>query len=409
MLTVGQILKDYKGSVKNFKGTFGLEIETQAKAAYDPRSYSFWNVHRDDSLRGPGPFEYILKAPLDWGDQLDAALDEFKEKTAELKWMDKPTEQWTTSVHVHINMQNENLLTFGNFLTTYALTENLLVEFAGENRQSNLFCLALKDAESNFHTMQNLITAFRDKRYHHLELSQQENKYAGLNLASLWQMGSLECRLMRGTTDIDLIRDWVGMFHRMLQFSRKDITPKDIVLAWKSQGTQILSDIFGPYRKLLNKNGVINEQELTEKNFWYAANLSIMVKDWKSLVVVKKEINPTPELFAKLAKLVYSKNSFEELNEEQKLDLYTNFEIYVTNDAKKRKKKDVLDPFDAAQAVAIQTALGAQQPDVVMPTWATGTTVNNTATLAGLDPGPEPVTFIGDGDDFDLEDAEENF
>lgn len=393
-MTIGQLLKDYRGNMKNHKGSFGLEIETQSTHAYEPKQFTFWNVHRDESLRGPGPFEYVLKAPLNWGEQLDAALDEFKEKTSTVKWMTKDT--WTTSVHVHINMMNENVVTFGNFLTTYCLLENLLVNFAGDDRQSNLFCLPIKDAQENHSTMMRLIHAIRDKRYQHFELNVNDHKYAGLNLASLYQLGSLECRLMGGTTDIERIKDWVGMFQKIVEFSRKDITPKDIVLAWKTQNIKLLSDIVGSkYKNLLSVNSkkepidVVSE---IESNFWYGASIASLVKDWNALIEPEEDILPTEELLAKLAKSVYGAGSFEILNEDQKVDLYANYAMYAGR-VKKGGKKKSIDPFDHAQQVAnaaagglagIINAAGAPQPvpQPVPQSWVTAPAPAHAGTMA---------------------------
>lgn len=374
--TIGKILKDYKGSQKLLKGTFGIEIETEATKAYDPSSYSFWTVHRDDSLRGPGPYEYVLKTPLNWGEQLDAALDEFTEKTSGVKFI---PDSWTTSVHVHINMLPENIMTFGNFLTTYTLTENLLLKFAGKNRESNLFCLPLKDAEENFYTMKHVINGFRDRRYNFLEVNANENKYASLNMASLYTLGSVESRLLRGTTDIKLIKDWVGIFQNMLEYSRQDITPREIVFAWKDRQSELLTDIFGPYRKLIR---VDNEDTLVEKNLWFSASLASQVKDWRSLIKPFKEIEPTTELFIKLAKSVFNK-SFDELTENQKLDLFSNFQRYAQDDEPKKKKKGVpFDPFDQGQVAAMAAQEGLDQP------WPN----LNTVGVAGQEPAqPEPL------------------
>lgn len=332
MTTFGQAYSDWN-TFKKHKGQFGIEIETESKKPYDPKQYSFWDVKRDDSLRGPGPYEYILKVPLTYGEELNAALEEFVVKTKDVSFDDG---SWTTSVHVHVNMIHETLLTLVNFLTTYSLTENLLTNFAGPTRRSNLFCLPMSDAETNFHTAKSIVNSIVNKKFNAIALDPNQHKYAALNLSSLHSFGSFECRLLRGTTDTKLINTWVGMLYNMVNFSRGDITPTEIVLQWKDRGPELLSDIFGSTRSAIRTD---DEISLVDKNAWFAANIAALSKDWRKLNNVVIPVEITQESLEKIAMHHYKKK-YDDLQDDQKIHIYANHDdLYEALSAKGDKKK----------------------------------------------------------------------
>lgn len=277
---------------KKYDGEIGLEIETETRsaAAYpkdflitDERtgrltapSLKFWDVHNDGSLRNFG-VEYVLKQPVKYKGELSAALEEFSEKTAKVKF-DK--DSISTSVHVHLNMLNEKFKTLGNFFTLYSMFENILVRYSGPDRLSNLFCLPICDAEQTYHNMKQMIINANTKNYRAMLLSEGNVKYAALNLSAFNNYGSIEIRTFRGETDIDQIHDWVSILYKILEYSRKDISPKDIMLSWKEKEKKFLNDVFQEYRKNLEHK---DEMYLIDKNLWYAASVAYCIKDWNSL------------------------------------------------------------------------------------------------------------------------------
>ena len=66
----------------------------------------------------------------------------------------------------------------------------------------------------------------------------------------------------------------------MLEYARKDISPKDIMLFWKEKQAKFLDEVFQSYRKALNHP---DELKLIDKNVWYAASGAYAVKDWNRL------------------------------------------------------------------------------------------------------------------------------
>lgn len=324
-------LSKWKNTVKH-KGEIGLEIETEALEPYTVPKFTFWNPKKDDSLRGPQPYEYVLRSPLAFEHEIPSALDEFKVKTSKANF---DQNSFTTSVHVHVNMLNEKYQTIGNFLTIYALTENLLKRFAGPSRTSNLFCLPMIDAEENYKNLLRVTETFVHKNMEGLNLDPGACKYAALNLSALWNFGSLEVRLLRGTTDTQVIHDWVGILYSILEFSRQDMTPKEFIQILRQKDKEVLTDIFGKYRKLLK---VPDEDDLLNQNFWFAANCALSVTDWKELDKPVQQKKLTHKDLDSLALASFGK-IFDDLPENAKQKLVQQYKFFAAGELPKKGKK----------------------------------------------------------------------
>ena len=264
-----------------YDGEIGLEIETSTKRPYDVPAFTYWTTHRDDSVRDFGQ-EYVLKQPLKFKDELPLALQEFEDKTKTIKFIKDPQ---SAGVHIHLNFLKETFLCLGNFLTLYTLFENLLIEYSGPDRKSNLFCLPICDAEETYKNICNLFKQVANKNYKGVVYNEQNVKYAALNLAALYMYGSIEIRSFKGETDIKNINTWVSIIYSMLEYARGARDPKDIMLEWKNLQVKLMDNVFGPYAKELNFK---DTKELIEKNVWYAASIAYSVKDWKILDIAKE-------------------------------------------------------------------------------------------------------------------------
>ncbi len=307
MTIFNTLTKHFGPNYKNYKGDIGLEIETEAVDEYLIPKFSFWDGHQDNSLRNFGR-EYVLRQPLDFEVTFPKALEEFADKTKDIKFIQ---DSITTSVHTHLNLLNDNFVTLGNFVTTYTLTENLLIRFSGEDRRSNLFCLPICDAEEIYNNIMRMLEGIRNKKYGNMGFDAESTKYGALNLSSLSHFGSLEIRSFRGTTDTKLIHQWVGILYSILKFSRSPgLVPPMIIHGYRDRGVEYLGDIFGEYRKFLRHP---SEEELVEKNFWYAANMAYSIKDWSKLEDIEKPKRPKAKDLDKIAMSIYGQK-FEELN-----------------------------------------------------------------------------------------------
>lgn len=337
-------LIDFFLGVKNFKkmdGEIGLEIETETKQPYEVSSFFFWKTVPDQSLRDFG-MEYVLKQPVKY-EQIPDALDEFEKKTKDLKFI---RDSISTSVHVHLNVLNEDLKTLGNFITSYILFENLLIRYSGPDRLSNLFCLPVCDAEETYINARNIFKQAEQKNYRGMALSENTVKYAALNLATIYKYGSLEVRSFRGETDVKSIQSWIDILYSMMKFSRsEDINPKSLVEMYKKDGISIGNKIFGENNFKALTASVENKQELIEKNLFYAASVAFAVKDWDELDFLNKmpKFKPTEKQLDAFSQGHFGK-LYNEMTEGEKIFVYQHMERkhqqdFIANVHKSRTKK----------------------------------------------------------------------
>lgn len=356
MVQFGDEYCKWYNNLSRHKGEFGLEIETEGLDPYTIPKFSFWKTDKDNSLRGPFPIEYVLKAPLKF-EQIDDALQEFEIKLAGAK-AQFDTESFTTSTHVHINMLNENLLTMANFLAVYILTENLLKKYAGPTRESNLFCLPICDAERNFNHILELIRNVQKRSFSNIAYTPDTCKYAALNLSSINKFGSFEVRLLRGTTNRKLIKEWVSILNCILVYARqKGVTPKTIIEEWRKRGAELLTDIFGEHRTALKFK---DEDALIDKNLWYVSALAYTVNDWIAYATIQMDKKLTPAEFDKVAMELFQM-PFNELTEERKQHIVFKFKYHKKNP----------NGIQKAQAFANGDAFGMPIPQPqIAPQWA---------------------------------------
>jgi hypothetical protein len=147
-----------------------------------------------------------------------------------------------TSVHVHVNMQQNTMKEIYNVICLYTILEELLVAFSGEEREGNLFCLRAKDAE---YIVNILSEAARKDSYE--EVFNNNWRYASCNFASLGKFGSLEFRSMRGTVDVSIIKQWVEILLLIKDKALKFSNPREIVERFQKLGAfEFFQEIFTP-------------------------------------------------------------------------------------------------------------------------------------------------------------------
>lgn len=195
------LLKLGRRNVLNTNKDFGIEIEVEGRSLPNVES-KYWESKDDHSLRGESR-EYISNGPQYYKD-LIPALDELKAAFHENG--SKLQMSFRTSVHVHINMTQQNIDQIQAMIYLYLLYEDAFLNYAGEERNGNRFCLGFKDAEG---LVQSIIDLVNVENIHRIDGNQL--RYASLNIASLNQFGTLEFRALRGTIDSAIIQPWVGM------------------------------------------------------------------------------------------------------------------------------------------------------------------------------------------------------
>ena len=294
MRSIRDQLNEAGYSIPDAKGDFGFEIETEVNSPLDyptgflkeiPHKYHhYWDFpgmmefkgHYDGSLRGFG-VEFVFRKPMAY-EASDDALRKFGALTHGVPFIQGSP---GTSVHVHMNLAKHSWCTLGNFLTAYSLVENVLAVFAGPTRTSNLFALPLRCAEVNHSTMVDIFTGIEAGKITGIQqLSDESHKYAAMNLAPLYRLGSVESRLMRGTTDPDLLRLWLKILNELLEFSQlSGLTPRDVVEEYNVSPDGILRMVFPTTYSHLPDEPLL----MTPRSVFYAAWLADCVKDWGGL------------------------------------------------------------------------------------------------------------------------------
>lgn len=184
------------------KGVFGVEIECEGNNL-NPIDTDTWITERDGSLRGDYPrcsSEYVMRQPVT-ALRLDKAIDELiaHQKKATLKF------SFRTSVHVHINVQEYTTDQLLAFIYACLILEEPLMNFCGETRKGNRFCLRVKDAEGYDKTLNHLFQYGWDAIR---RLDGDAIRYSAINIHALKKYGSIEFRGMRGNMDRDILIPW---------------------------------------------------------------------------------------------------------------------------------------------------------------------------------------------------------
>ena len=204
--------------VKPTKGEVGIEIEVEGQHLPAPEKY--WRSDHDGSLKG-NAVEFVLNKPVHRKD-VSKVLDYLDTcyKTCNTQVVDSVR----CGVHVHINVQELNMVQLYNFMTIYLIMEELLVKYCGEYREGNLFCLRNKDAEYLTYSLRRACNSkrFRDFRTDML-------RYASMNVKALGTYGSLEFRAMRGTRDLESIRFWAETLLKIKDAAMAFDTPRDVL------------------------------------------------------------------------------------------------------------------------------------------------------------------------------------
>jgi len=270
---------DYMGMNK-IPGEIGLEVETEASKAYNflPEIEKYWHVHQDGSLRTNG-WEYTFAAPLDRDSKkYSDAMEAFDKQSQVTKFIESPY----SSVHVHLNMLDKEVIQMVNFLVLYFIFEEPLTEYCGPNRYSNLFCLNTGRAEYVYKVAKDMVKAIDNlEGYSYIRnLNNGTLKYSGINLVPLRTFGSLEVRTHPGTWKVEEINRWVDILLCLYRAADTFKDPVEIVnrlLGCKSR-LDFMENIFGKFLKYLPTD---NLQKKIEDGIWYATSIA-GAAEWKN-------------------------------------------------------------------------------------------------------------------------------
>lgn len=275
-------------------GDLGIEIETESREAYAMPTIPGWRGTTDGSLRDFG-IEYISKGPIKYSD-LAPSLKNWKDGLGGIHRKLR-SDSISTSVHIHVNMQELTPLKVLNFYLCSVLFENVMANFAGPDRIGNLFCLRTVDAEDQYDQIRRQVV--RAQADNHLASAFGNNyKYSNVNTMPVGNFGSIEHRVMRGTTDINEILLWSQSLYNLREFSNQFNTPVDIVRAMKELGPD------GLLQKGLAEHAdqfkYSNWERDLLRNFIYVADMATCRTDW-DIPVYQPPAQPEVKLkFARL-------------------------------------------------------------------------------------------------------------
>lgn len=225
----------------------GFELETE-ECGRLPSSFASKadsmniGVERDGSLRGTA-YEFISR-PMQSQHAL-AAIGDF------IEWAGFTEENYSDrcSVHVHVNCTDMEMEQISNVALLYTIAEEILFEYVGGHRDSNIYCIPWSQCRSHFDLIQNFLTRpdFQLKKW---------NKYTALNLLPLSSIGTIEFRQMHGTADMEKITRWVNIIGAMFKWA-KEVELKDLIGEIKTLNTTSQYETF--FNRLVGSQLVYND------------------------------------------------------------------------------------------------------------------------------------------------------
>jgi hypothetical protein len=242
-----RVIDEY-GLSPEVTGEVGIEVEVEGAGVHNMAAKG-WNTVGDGSLRGESA-EFVLRRPIarkntrEYLYRLHKALNDSKA----ISQSDR------TGVHVHINCQQLNFEETLKFILLFLILEPLLVNYCGEDREGNLFCLRSKDAEAMMNVLHQAAVngSFRT-------MQRREWRYAALNITALQKYGSVEFRSLGTPQDVREIEDWVFILLAVFDAAKTFDKPTDMITDVSVMGaSQFISRVLGDMAPTLLRGVTIN-------------------------------------------------------------------------------------------------------------------------------------------------------
>jgi hypothetical protein len=233
------------------KGSLGVEIECEGKNLSVIDS-PHWRTERDGSLRGNYPdcsAEYVMRKPVS-DKQFPGILRKLIDHQAQAQF----AFSFRTSVHVHVNAQELTEDELLAFLYACFLLEEPLMNFCGESRKANRFCLRIRDAEGYAETLNSLFeNGFNQVRY----LNGDRIRYSAINIHALTKYGSVEFRGMRGNMDPAVLVPWCNTLLSIRENARKLGSPAAVYNDYVSKpNIEFAKQMLGKHFDMFNYEGI---------------------------------------------------------------------------------------------------------------------------------------------------------
>lgn len=295
----------------------GIEVEAEGGTEL-PEGMEYWSAHQDGSL--VNGIELVSKPLnlLDIGENssIEKELEEFF-KLNDITFSER------ASTHVHFNCRERTVLEVLNIITGYYLIENVLLYYVGEDRRANHFCLALSDS-------MRLIDYIVGKIYDGaIPFPDNTFKYSSLNVGRLWDLGTIELRIMGSMTDAKEIIQWGRDVSTMFNtLSNSDTDPTSVINSFVRDPISFIRGVIPVHilRKVLENKGLTEVEELKDLCMKAIPPLvPLAILDWDSL---KKTLGTKKNL--RVSNRDYELPEDEEARdmvEEQEFDLVDDNEV----------------------------------------------------------------------------------
>lgn len=201
---------------QNAKKDVGIELEMEGRGLLSQAKIMdiqtekgiIWVTKADHSLRNGG-VEYVLQHPIDVSD-VEKMVSGLYQKMAKNKSVLQPSNRCSTHVHINVGGKKINQLT--SVIALWTTFEEALINYCGEERVTNHFCLSGKETNRLINNWSELL---RDGSTDWTE----GMKYSALNMRPMHDFGSIEFRTMRMDKNPQPIIDWCTFIHGMCQFA----------------------------------------------------------------------------------------------------------------------------------------------------------------------------------------------
>lgn len=283
---------------KSVKGQVGIEIEVEGNKFPKPPGmesthtpvkmdgWKYWSYVHDGSLRGEDNAEYVLTVPIDFK-EVPAAIAELYTNLEKFGSILDVSNR--TSVHVHMNCQEFHMNRLTALMAAWFAAEEVLVEWCGEHRVGNLFCLRAVDAPAIINYLRKFIRTDGalplDDILH----------YGGMNPSALHKHGSVEVRTLRGCTDPATVVQWLAIMERLYNLSAEYKDPRDLASMFSSGGPLSFFDfLLGDKAAVVREGTGWSNQQISDAMFRgirFAQDLCFC-RDWDTYKPVKLHDDP---------------------------------------------------------------------------------------------------------------------
>lgn len=207
----------------------GIEVEVENAVGQVNSINPVWNTEADGSLRNNG-IEFISR--IIPAKDAPGAISSLLGTTLTDSCCFSPR----TSIHVHLDMSNQELGSSIDLALLYTCFEPLFYRFVGRGRMNNIYCVPIFKTR----LIDQLCRASA-----HTKISRW-TKYTGLNLLPITKQGTVEFRHMHGTFDVRKVAIWIRLITKL----------RDYVIAQDSKSIRSMILDFNDasdYRSLLFK------------------------------------------------------------------------------------------------------------------------------------------------------------